>query len=93
LRCRQEARIKFAQLRSDVQEKLELLDNKHVQDIASQLQKLSKGLADYYDEVNAISRENEHLFPVEVDLNDAAFIYDKSSEILPPDEEPYEELN
>jgi len=87
LRCRQEARGRFAQLRSDVQVKLELLDNKHVQDVAAQLQRLSKGLADFYDEIHRISKENENLFPVEVDLTDSAFIYDKSFEILPPDED------
>jgi hypothetical protein len=66
---------------------LELLDNKHVQDVAAQLQKLSKGLADFYEEMNRMSLENENLFPVEVDLTDTAFIYDGTFEILPPDEE------
>lgn len=92
LRCRQEARARFAKLRSDVQEKLELLDNKHVQDVASQLQKLSKGLAEFYEEMHRLNKENENLFPVEVDLNDSAFIYDRNTEILPPDEnEPAED--
>ena len=86
LRCRQEARGRFAQLRSDVQVKLELLDNKHVQDVAAQLQKLSKGLAEFYEEIHRLSNENENLFPVEVDLTDTAFIYDATFEILPPDE-------
>ncbi|CAL8116529.1 unnamed protein product [Orchesella dallaii] len=86
LRCRQEARARFAQLRSDVQVKLELLDNKHVQDVAAQLQKLSKGLAEFYDDMNELSKENANLFPVEVDLTDNAFIYEKSFEIFPPDE-------
>ena len=31
LRCRADARLRFAKLRSDVMVKLELLDNKHVQ--------------------------------------------------------------
>lgn len=86
LRCRQEARLRFGQLRSDVQVKLELLDNKHVQDVASQLQKLSKGLAEFYEDIHKLSKENANLFPVEVDLTDSAFIYEKSFEILPPDE-------
>ncbi|CAG7832799.1 unnamed protein product [Allacma fusca] len=86
LRCRQEARGRFAQLRSDVQVKLELLDNKHVQDVAAQLQKLSKGLAEFYEEIHRLSKENENLFPVEVDLTDTAFIYDGTLEVLPPDE-------
>ena len=33
LRCRAEARRRFAAMRSDVLVKLELLDNKHVQDV------------------------------------------------------------
>ncbi|KAL1445668.1 hypothetical protein MTO96_029107 [Rhipicephalus appendiculatus] len=35
LRCRQDARVRFAKLRSDVLVKLELLDQKHVQDIVA----------------------------------------------------------
>ena len=37
LRCRSEARARFASIRSDVMVKLELLDNKHVQDIVHQV--------------------------------------------------------
>ncbi len=37
LRCRQLARQKFAKMRQDVLVKLELLDQKHVQDIIFQL--------------------------------------------------------
>ena len=37
LRCRAEARRRFAAMRSDVLVKLELLDNKHVQDIVHQV--------------------------------------------------------
>ena len=37
LRCRSEARKRFAAIRSDVLVKLELLDNKHVQDIVHQV--------------------------------------------------------
>jgi len=87
LRCRQEARAKFAQLRSDVQVKMELLDNKHVQDVATQLQRFSKGLAEFYEDIHQLTVENEGLFPVEVDLTDNAFIYEQSFETLPPDED------
>jgi hypothetical protein len=87
LRCRQEARARFAQLRSDVGVKLELLDNKHVQDVAGQLQRLSAGLATFYEDVHRLSKENEGLFPVEVDLTDSAFMYEGSFETLPPDED------
>ncbi|KAJ8670329.1 hypothetical protein QAD02_001588 [Eretmocerus hayati] len=67
LRCRQNARIKFARLRSDVLVKLELLENKHVDDIVSHLQKFSYGLAEYYAGISKLMSENIH-FPVEVDL-------------------------
>lgn len=74
LRCRQEARAKFAKLRSDVLVKLELLDNKHVQDVVWQLQKFATGLANYYantrDMLSAVT-----LFPIEVDLSHSAFQY------------------
>ncbi|KAK0182253.1 hypothetical protein PV327_000408 [Microctonus hyperodae] len=74
LRCRQEARLKFAKLRSDVLVKLELLDNKHVQDVVWQLQKFASGLSKYYantrDMLGAVT-----LFPVEVDLTQSAFQY------------------
>lgn len=46
-----------------------------------------QGLADFYQDVQKVSQENEGLFPVEVDLTDNAFIYDKSFETLPPDED------
>lgn len=74
LRCRQEARGKFAKLRSDVLVKLELLDNKHVQDVVWQLQKFASGLSKYY----ATTRDmlaSATLFPVEVDLTHSAFQY------------------
>lgn len=48
LRCRQEARAKFAKLRSDVLVKLELLDSKHVQHLTDQLTRLIEGLASYH---------------------------------------------
>ncbi|KMQ84007.1 prkca-binding protein [Lasius niger] len=74
LRCRQEARARFAKLRSDVLVKLELLDNKHVQDVVWQLHKFAAGLAKYYastrDLLSAVM-----LFPVEVDLSHSAFQY------------------
>ncbi|XP_067205782.1 PRKCA-binding protein isoform X2 [Linepithema humile] len=74
LRCRQEARVKFAKLRSDVLVKLELLDNKHVQDVVWQLQKFAAGLAKYYASTRDLLSEVT-LFPVEVDLSHSAFQY------------------
>ena len=68
LRCRQEAKIRFANMRSDVLVKLELLDQKHVQDIVSQLQKLLNSLAKMYTESYNILSECP-LFPLELDLS------------------------
>ena len=74
LRCRQEARAKFARLRSDVLVKLELLDNKHVQDVVWQLQKFASGLTEYYTNTKDLL-SFATLFPVEVDLSQSAFQY------------------
>lgn len=90
LRCRQEARVKFAKLRSDVLVKLELLDNKHVQDVVWQLQKFASGLAKYYantrDLLSAVT-----LFPVEVDLSHSAFQYKSTGPQTLADSEDIEE--
>ncbi|KAG5321498.1 PICK1 protein, partial [Acromyrmex heyeri] len=74
LRCRQEARARFAKLRSDVLIKLELLDNKHVQDVVWQLHKFAAGLAKYYANTRDLL-STVTLFPVEVDLSHSAFQY------------------
>ncbi|XP_015595335.1 PRKCA-binding protein isoform X2 [Cephus cinctus] len=74
LRCRQEARARFAKLRSDVLVKLELLDNKHVQDVVWQLQKFASGLAKYHANTKDLL-STVTLFPVEVDLSQTAFQY------------------
>lgn len=68
LRCRQEARIRFAKLRSDVMVKLELLDQKHVQDIVAQLQRLISALSDFHNECHSLLKENT-IFPIELDLS------------------------
>jgi len=81
LRCRQEARARFARLRSDVLVKLELLDNKHVQDIVIQLQRLVSNLADFHSKTLALLKEN-NLFPVEVDLSRNAFQYESTNPVI-----------
>lgn len=88
LRCRQDARVKFAKLRSDVLVKLELLDNKHVQDVVWQLQKFAAGLAEYHANCRDLLA-SATLFPVEVDLSQSAFQYKTGSQ-LSMDEEDYE---
>ncbi|KAF0288937.1 PRKCA-binding protein [Amphibalanus amphitrite] len=56
----------FASLRSDVLVKLELLDQKHVQDIVHQLQRLISGFAAYHSECYNLMKEHQY-FPIEQD--------------------------
>ena len=81
LRCRQDARARFARLRSDVLVKMELLDNKHVQDVVWQLQRLVAGLADFHGDTLTLLRGNS-LFPIEVDLSRSAFQYKSTSPVV-----------
>lgn len=75
LRCRQEARAKFASLRNDVLEKLELLESKHAQDLVNHLRKLISGLASYTRDILEKLQAHPNLFPIEVDLKPSAFQY------------------
>lgn len=75
LRCRQDARTKFAGLRSDVLEKMELLESKHARDLACQLKRFIQGLASLGNDAIERLQVNPNLFPVEVDLKDSAFQY------------------
>lgn len=86
LRCRQEARAKFASLRNDVLEKLELLESKHAQDLATHLRKLIQGLAGYSQDILEKIQAHPNLFPIEVDLKPGAFQY-KSNEPFTYEEE------
>ena len=78
LRCRQDARRRFAKLRSDVMVKMELLDQKHVQHSTQQLQKLEAALHEYnskcYNRMNGVK-----LFPIEVDCYTDTFAKGRSS--------------
>ncbi|XP_075260402.1 PRKCA-binding protein-like isoform X2 [Convolutriloba macropyga] len=67
LRCRQEARTRFARQRADVLEKIELLDNKHVQDIVYQLQRFVAAMSRYNNDCKQ-QITNNSVFPIEVDL-------------------------
>ncbi|XP_037544423.1 PRKCA-binding protein [Nematolebias whitei] len=78
LRCRQEARARFAKMRKDVLEKIELLDQKHVQDIVFQLQRFVSGMSHYYDECYAVLKEAD-VFPIEVDLSRTTINYSSQS--------------
>lgn len=86
LRCRQEARSKFASLRNDVLEKLELLESKHAQDLVNHLRKLIEGLAGYSKDILEQLQAHPQLFPIEVDLKPSAFQY-KSNEPAKYEEE------
>lgn len=81
LRCRQEARAKFAGLRSDVLEKMELLESKHARDLTGQLQRFVQGLARLGTDAIERLQQHPHLFPVEVDLKDSAFQYKSTARL------------
>jgi tRNA U34 5-carboxymethylaminomethyl modifying enzyme MnmG/GidA len=68
LRCRQEAKKRFASLRADVLVKLELLDQKHVSDMIQHLQRLLSAMAKMNTESLEILKANQ-LFPLDVDLS------------------------
>ena len=87
LRCRQDAKIRIANLRSDVLVKLELLDQKHVQDVIAQLQKLLNALALMNSECYTILKEANY-FPLDVDLSaNCSFTYPD------PNTSPYQEYH
>lgn len=68
LRCRQEARRRFARLRSDVLEKLELLDQKHVQDVVLQIQRMVATFAKLHSECHTLVKNN-FISPIQLDLS------------------------
>ncbi|CAL8311261.1 unnamed protein product [Gadus morhua 'NCC'] len=90
LRCRQEARARFAKMRKDVLEKIELLDQKHVQDIVFQLQRFVSGMSRYYDECYAVLKEAD-VFPIEVDLSRTMINYGGQSQAYDDQEDEEEE--
>ncbi|KAG7460045.1 hypothetical protein MATL_G00217150 [Megalops atlanticus] len=89
LRCRQEARARFAKMRKDVLEKIELLDQKHVQDIVFQLQRFVSGMSRYYDECYAVLKEAD-VFPIEVDLSRTMINYGGQSQSYTEEEDEEE---
>ncbi|XP_063078382.1 PRKCA-binding protein [Engraulis encrasicolus] len=90
LRCRQEARARFAKMRKDVLEKIELLDQKHVQDIVFQLQRFVSGMSRYYDECYAVLKEAD-VFPIEVDLSRTMINYGSQTQAYTDEDEEEEE--
>uniref|UniRef100_T1L3I8 PRKCA-binding protein n=1 Tax=Tetranychus urticae TaxID=32264 RepID=T1L3I8_TETUR len=91
LRCRQIARKRFGKLRSDVLEKLELLDQKHVQDIVMQLQRLISSFGSLHIDCHSWIKDNL-ISPVEVDLsNTCTFTYPELESSPYQDEDQEEE--
>ncbi|XP_059165704.1 PRKCA-binding protein-like isoform X1 [Physella acuta] len=78
LRCRQDARSRFAKMRSDVLVKMELLDQKHVQDIVFQLQKFVTAMAKYHTDCHD-AMKSAVVFPIEVDLSRGTFTYESAN--------------
>uniref|UniRef100_A0A1L8DJE2 PRKCA-binding protein n=1 Tax=Nyssomyia neivai TaxID=330878 RepID=A0A1L8DJE2_9DIPT len=89
LRCRQEARARFARLRSDVLEKMELLESKHARDLTGQLKRFIEGLATLAQDTTERLQAHANLFPVEVDLKPSAFQYKSPSGVIesPPEDD------
>uniref|UniRef100_A0A0N4X955 AH domain-containing protein n=1 Tax=Haemonchus placei TaxID=6290 RepID=A0A0N4X955_HAEPC len=67
LRCRQETRQKFIQMRNDVMIKIELLDQKHVRDIAQHLANLATVMKDCLAECSS-ALQNTQNTPIEIDI-------------------------
>lgn len=82
LRCRQDARSKFAKLRTDVLEKMELLECKHAIDLNQQLRSLLESLAELHKSLVDRLDSLPPLFPIEVDFKETDFQY-KSSTLKP----------
>ena len=70
-------------------EKLELLDNKHVQDIVVQLNQLVQSINQYH--VTCMTSLNDDVFPIEVDLLQATFEYENKLNFTEVDEPRDEE--
>ncbi|XP_022223968.2 PRKCA-binding protein isoform X1 [Drosophila obscura] len=82
LRCRMDARSKFAKLRTDVLEKMELLECKHATDLNKQLRSLLESLAELHRSLVERLESLPPLFPIEVDFKETDFQY-KSSTLKP----------
>ncbi|XP_063718967.1 PRKCA-binding protein-like [Symsagittifera roscoffensis] len=90
LRCRQDAKKRFAKLRHDVLEKLELLDNKHVQDIVFQMQRFVTALSRYNTDCHEKLESCSDIFPIEVDLQATTLNYHKKNDFSEDGQEELE---
>ncbi|XP_013383872.1 PRKCA-binding protein-like [Lingula anatina] len=77
-------------MRSDVLVKIELLDQKHVQDIVFQLQRLVTAMSKYHNDCQVVLKEAD-VFPIEVDLARSTFTYDTSNQFNDNEEDEEEE--
>lgn len=75
LRCRSDARAKFSKFRTDVLEKIELLEDKHKRDLKGQLEKFITELHNFHKESLEKFEPIANLFPIELDLKPDAFTY------------------
>lgn len=75
LRCRSDARSKFSKFRTDVLEKIELLEEKHKRDLKGQLEKFITELHNFHKESLEKFEPIANLFPIEIDLKPDAFTY------------------
>lgn len=94
LRCRQDARAKFAKLRTDVLEKMELLECKHANDLTKQLRSLLDSMGQLNKSIVERMDALPHLFPIEVDFKETDFQY--KSKVLEPqklDDDEEDEVN
>ncbi|MFH4977931.1 hypothetical protein AB6A40_004640 [Gnathostoma spinigerum] len=89
LRCRAESRKKFIKWRSDVMVKLELLDQKHVRDLAVQLSSFVKAMMNAHTECRDIIAKTKDMFPVEVDLAQISTKYNTSGKLSEDDSDEF----
>ncbi|CAI4227206.1 unnamed protein product [Auanema sp. JU1783] len=86
LRCRQETRQKFIQMRNDVIVKIELLDQKHVRDIATHLTSFANIMKSCQGDCSKIL-EKTVMSPIEIDLTK---VYVHQQKTIATSEEPVE---
>lgn len=92
LRCRQEAKRKFSQMRSDVTAKIELLDQKHVQHLSSQLLKMVTALKNYNSICFKLFQQC-NTFPLDLDLSQCFdFNYKDKQDMTEIETEPEAEI-
>ncbi|XP_065181994.1 PRKCA-binding protein-like [Sycon ciliatum] len=72
LRCRHIARTQFAALRKSVSEKLQLLENKRIQDISFQLERFISAM-EHCSQRCLIYHKGLDVFPIELDLDRGVF--------------------